>query len=693
MQLAIQLIGTPQFQLDHVPITPSRRAVVALLAYLVVSDMGHPEQRYSREALASLLWTDYDQAKALANLRHTLWEVTQFIGDGWVIAEHETVYLNPKADIKLDVAQFRSLLRQAATQSDPTLRVPLLVDATRLYRDDFMSGFSLKGGSNFNEWLFTQSETLRRDFATALQMLVEDYGASDQALAAIPYAQHLIALDAFHEAAHRQLMELYVRTDQQTAAIQQYQALEKLLRKELNLDPQPETRELYKKIRKGELKPVSDKNKTLLLGKKKPKHNLPLHLTTFIGRERARNEISKLLAHNRLVTLIGAGGIGKTRMALETGQSLLNHHPDGIWFIPLESLADEDLVPQTVASFLNIAEPSDQTLEDSLLNELRNKTLLLILDNCEHLLDACAQLAERLLRNCPTLKILATSRDLLRLEGEAAYHIPPLTIPESHETQSLEEITNSESIQLFAQRAALVLPSFEVTKTNVPTLIRICERLDGIPLAIELAAAYVDIFTLDEILKQLNHSFDLLVSNTRSALPRHQTMRASIDWGWNLLREEERVFMRRMSVFKGSWTLHAAQAMHIGTPRELTGVLVKKSFVVVHQQTEHDTRYSFHEVVRSFVQEKLVEAGEEKTIRDRHLEYYLELLRQFEPALRGIDQDAWLERLFVERDNIRAALEWAARTNVQAGLYISNRLRTLWENYDLREEARWMLTI
>ena len=691
MHLALQLLGTPQLQLDHVPVTASRRVVAALLAYLAVMDHEHPGQRSSRDSLAELFWTDYDPVKGLANLRHTLWEVTKFIGEGWVITEHESIYLHPKIDLALDVAQFRSLSAQAAQQSDPVFRVPLLADASRLYRDEFLNGFTLKEGAGFNEWALTRAEALRQEFASALDMLIEDYSASSQVQAAIPYAQRLIDLNPINEVAHRKLMQLYALTGQHTSAIQQYRSLEKLLRKELNLDPQLETRDLYKRIRKGEFKPASDK--TLSQEAMPPRHYLPVHLTTFIGRERNCIEISRLLTHNRLVTLIGAGGIGKTRLAVQTGKSLLNHYPDGVWFIPLESLADEDLVPQTVASFLMVSELSDGALAEVLVHELRSKTLLLILDNCEHLLEACAQLAETLLKNCPHIRILATSRDILRLEGEAAYHVPALEIPEHPGAQSIVEVANTESVRLFAQRAALVLSSFEITETNVETLIKICSRLEGIPLAIELAAAHVDIFTPNEILKQLNGSFDLLVSSTRSALPRHQTMRASIDWGWNLLTDAECMFLRRLSVFMGGWTLHAAQALQVDNPRLLTSVLAKKSFVVVHQQSEHETRYGFHEVIRSFAQEKLVEAGEENTMRDRHLEYFLELARQFEPALQGVDQDLWLERLFVERDNIHAALEWAARTNVQAGLYLSNRLRIFWENYDLREGARWLLML
>jgi predicted ATPase/DNA-binding SARP family transcriptional activator len=693
MHLAIQLIGAPQFQLDHVPITASRRAVVALLAYLAVSDIEHPGQRYTRESLAALLWTDYDQAKALANLRHTLWEVTKFIGEGWINTEHETVYLNSTSDLVVDVGQFRSLILRATQQSGPALRIPLLKDAAALYRDEFLSGFSLKDGPGFNEWALTKAAALRREFAAVLETLVGDYNALSQGQAAVPYVQRLIELDPLNEAAHRELMQLYALADQQTAAIQQYRALEKLLRKELNVDPQPETRELHKKIRRGEFRAAAVGKKDPRVERPRQKHNLPVQLTTFVGREKERDEISQLLSQNRLVTLIGAGGIGKTRLALQTGHHLLDYYPDGIWFIPLESVTDEDGVPQTIVSLLTIHELPGQAITETLVDGLRNKNQVLILDNCEHLLDACAQLAETLLKNCPQVKILATSREALRLAGEAVYHLASLAIPDHHKIQSVEEIAHYESVKLFFERARLVVSDFELTKANAETVVQICDRLDGIPLAIELAAGRVDIFTLDEILNQLNHSFDLLTSNTRSILPRHQTMRRSIDWSWSLLSESERVFMRHLSAFIGGWTLHSAQFLGVSNGLELTGRLVKKSFVVVHQHTAHETRYGFHEVIRAYAQGMLVEAGEEQVIRDRHLEYFLELARQFEPALHGVEQDAWLERLFVERDNIRAALEWAARTHVQAGLYLSNRLRIFWESYDFREEARWLLML
>ena len=686
MRLELEIMGEPQLRLDNQPVTASRRAVVALLAYLAVSELEHPQERHTRESLSTLFWSDYIESKALTNLRHTLWEVTKFIGEGWILAEHETLSLHPGADLRLDVAQFRSLCAEASQESEPALRIPLLVAATRLYRGDFLAGFGLKNAASFNEWAFLKSEQLRGEMTAALDRLVEDYCATAQAESAIPYAQRLISMDPLNEAAHRQLMQVYALTDQAAAAVQQYQALEKLLRKELNLDPQPETRELYRKIRRGELRPMEPE----LPG---PLHNLPLPLTTFIGRDKERDEIGRLLLHHRLVTLIGAGGIGKTRLALQAAGHLQNHFPDGLWFIPLESLVDEKMLVPTTASALGISRPPDQDFLDTLVDALRSKTMLLIFDNCEHLLEACAQLVETLLKNCSSIKVLATSRHSLGLEGEAVYAVPALAIPRKSDLRSVDELARSESVLLFAERAALVVPEFKVTKENARAMIDICRRLDGIPLAIELAAARVDMFKVDEIRDQLARSFDLLVSSQRSLSLRHRTLRASIDWSWNLLTDSEHIFMRHLSVFAGGWTLQAAQAVCDCGSLELTSALVRKSLVVVHQEEARETRYDFHEMIRNYALEKLLEAGEQEFIRDRHLEYFLELSRQFEPALHGEDQLSWLERLYVERDNFRAALQWAAKTNVQAGLYLSGRLRTFWESYALEGEKRWLLMI
>ena len=341
----------------------------------------------------------------------------------------------------------------------------------------------------------------------------------------------------------------------------------------------------------------------------KPITNLPAPLTTFIGREKEKVDIINLIVKHRLVTLAGVGGIGKTRVALEVGQKLLNDYPDGIWFVAFDSLADPALVPQTIAAVFDVREGPDRSVIEILTNVLRRKTVLLILDNCEHLLDACSQMIQTLLTNCPNLKILTTSREVLNMEGEAKYYLPSLAVP-INDAASLEKMGEFESVQLFAERVSLTLPSFNLTKENCNTIVEICRRVDGIPLAIELAAARISILSVDEILKQLHDSFSLLARDSKTTLSRHQTLQASLDWSWGLLSETEQIFLQQLSVFAGGWTLEASQAVCDGDALSLTDALVKKSLIVVYQRSGRETRYRFHEIVHQYAYQKLVESDE-----------------------------------------------------------------------------------
>ena len=422
----------------------------------------------------------------------------------------------------------------------------------------------------------------------------------------------------------------------------------------------------------------------------RPTTNLPTRLTTFIGRETEKEEIINLIGKNRLVTLVGTGGIGKTRLSLQVGTQLLNDYPHGVWFAPFDSLSDPDLVLSTVAAIFDIKEGADRPVLEGLLSALREKSTLLILDNCEHLLGACAQLVATLLTNCPNVEILATSREALGVEGEVPYTIPSLAIPEKNHSKSLKELTQYESVILFTERAALTLPSFNLTDDKAAPVVDICRTLDGIPLAIELAAARVDILQVHEILEQLKHCLDLLISRSRTIQPKHQTMRASLDWSWGLLTEDEQLFLQQLSVFAGGCTLGSAQAVCDGDALNLISALVKKSLILVNQVSSRETRYRFHEIVRQYMRQKLVESGGESDVQTRHLQYFLGLSEQAESALMGSSQTEWHLLLKNERDNIRAALEWAEVTNVEAGLYLSGRLRRFWENFDVREGARWL---
>ncbi|MGD0878306.1 MAG: helix-turn-helix domain-containing protein [Anaerolineales bacterium] len=416
--------------------------------------------------------------------------------------------------------------------------------------------------------------------------------------------------------------------------------------------------------------------------------NLPSLITSFIGRGKEQRELISLLKKNRLVTLAGAGGMGKTRLAIQVGHQQLHAYPEGVWFIPLDSLSDPLRLPQTVASVFGIQEGHDRQIMEILIHVLREKTLLLILDNCEHLLETCTTLVRTLLTRCPNLRILATSREILKVEGEATYYLNSLSTPK--QSDSLEKISEYDSIKLFVDRAALALSTFQITQENAQAIGEICRRLDGIPLAIELIVARVNMMTVEEISKQLYRSFSILDNNNQATLSRHKTLRASIDWSWSLLTDAEQAFLMQLSVFTGGWTLDSAQVMCDGNAMDLTGSLAQKSLIVVEQGLEHGTRYHFHEFLRQYVHGKLIQSGELEIVSDRHLQYFLGFSEKMELGLRGIEQERWYARAMDEHDNLISALEQAAIKDIEGGLYLSSRLLDVWERYDIRLGSFWL---
>ena len=422
--------------------------------------------------------------------------------------------------------------------------------------------------------------------------------------------------------------------------------------------------------------------------------NLPAALTTFIGREKEQAEIIKHIRKHRLVTLTGPGGVGKTRLSIKVGEQAFGEYANGVWLAELAALNDPSLLPQSVTTVFSITVQSNASPAEILINFLRAKTALLILDNCEHLLEACAQLADTLLKNCPNLKILATSRESLGITGEAAYPVPSLGLPDLQHL--LENFREYESIRLFEERAQLAKMDFSLTLENASSVAQICRHLDGIPLAIELAAAHVNMFSAEQIASQLNESFNLLTGGSRTALPRQQTIRASIEWSWNLLTDPEKILLRRLSVFAAGWALGSAESVCNGNGVDSSHVLglltqlVKKSLVIVSQDKGRETRYYFHEMVRQYTNEKLVEADEIETIHTQHLKYFLKLSEQIEQGLHGPQQVEWSARTYAELYNLRAALARAVETDVEAGLYVASNLGQFWISFQLDEGVHWL---
>jgi non-specific serine/threonine protein kinase len=413
--------------------------------------------------------------------------------------------------------------------------------------------------------------------------------------------------------------------------------------------------------------------------------NLPEAVTSFVGRERELVELKQLLPRTRLITLVGVGGIGKTRLALQVAAEVLDAYRDGVWLVELASVADPGLLPQTVAMVLGLKEQPDKSLTQSVTEHLASRHLLLVLDNAEHLIGACALLADVVLRQCPHIVMLITSREKLGTLGEQTYPVPALSMPDRERDATAESLARYESARLFVERVRLNLPHFAVTNDNASALASVCCRLDGIPLAIELAAARVRSMSVEEVDRRLDQRFRLLTGGSVTAPRRHQTLRALIDWSYDLLADGEKALLGRVSVFAGGWTLEAAEQTCVGDGIEdwevldLVTSLADKSLVVAEERNGV-ARYRLLETVCQYARKRLQETDEEACWRRRHLAYFLALAEKAEPHLIDADQQAWLDRLEREHDNLRAALEWSAANESDAndGLRLAGTLYKFW---------------
>jgi predicted ATPase/class 3 adenylate cyclase len=397
-------------------------------------------------------------------------------------------------------------------------------------------------------------------------------------------------------------------------------------------------------------------------------NNLPIQLTGFIGREREMDEAKRLLEGTHLLTLTGTGGTGKTRLSLQVAADLFDKFPDGVWLVEFAAIADPTLVTETVASALDVRQEPNRLLATTLASYLRSKNLLLIFDNCEHVVTACARLAETLLRTCPHLRILASSREPLGIAGEKAWSLPALSMPDRWRDivggpDAIERLTQYEAVRLFIERAIVARPAFSLTNENAPLIAQICWRLDGLPLAIELAAARTRVLTLQQIAERLDDRFHLLTTGSRTAEPRQQTLRSLIDWSHDLLSESEKRLLRRLSVFARGRTLEAIEAVCAGDGLEVFEIvdlltqLVDKSLVTVEKSPEYGARYFMLESLWEYTAEKLKEAGETERLRERHLDYFLKYSVAAEPRIIGAEQREWLARMELEEINLRFAAE------------------------------------
>lgn len=704
--LTIRLFGPPEFRVNGelLPRLKTRKGlyVLALLA------LRH-DREIERSWLAGILWPENEEATALAYLRQSLTDLRHALGDaaGCLLSPTSRTLRLDVDNADVDLISFGQSYKRGDTES--------LEQAIGIYRGPLLEGWA-------EDWLLAERETYAQSYLAALEtrarQVIEADDARD-AVSAIRYLRLILASDPLRESACRSLMQALATTHDFAAVTQAYRDLRTAVRRELNTEPGPETQALFARLRADARRLTagasSESGKTAepsrtpqAEGETNRPVSLPRPISEFIGRRTEVEIVRRTLSTSRLVTLTGIGGVGKTRLAIRVAEEVADDFPDGIHFVGLSSIADPALLAKAVASVLGIPEQAKRPLTDTLCESLHERQLLLILDNCEHVLDEGAHFAAALLQKCPRVRILATSQQRLGISGETVRRVPPLTLPDlkqlaADEKNAAAALVNYEAVRLFVDRAQRVNPNLHLDPPTLRSIATICNRLDGIPLALELAAARMSALGPEQIAVRLAQRLRLLSSSNgagsggdRSAPARQRTLRAALDWSHDLLSAEERLLLRRLSVFAGGWTLEAAEAVCAGKMLDewevmdcLTG-LVDHSLVVVETESMGASpRYRLLETVREYAQEQLrehtttVSADDETAwLRVKHREYLLELVREAEPHLVGSDPGEWLNRLEREHDNLRAALDGCLEeendAGIQAGLEFAGELRQFW---------------
>jgi predicted ATPase/DNA-binding SARP family transcriptional activator/tetratricopeptide (TPR) repeat protein len=712
--LEIRLLGQFDIRLQGVSVELSSRPAQSLLAYLLLNH----GTAHRRERLAGLLWPDSSEANARRNLRQALWQIRRALGevsDSLLATDDLTIAAHPKHDHWLDVAILHQPLDDSLTPDE-------LIRRVEVYGGELLPGF-------YDDWAVLERERLAAHCERTINLLLDRLVAQRRWEDVLHWAERWIALGHIPEAAYRTLMLAHAAQGNMAAVAEVYRRCVEALDRELAVEPSEQTRSLYERLRRGEIafEPHEAQRAPLPRPATAQRHNLPVHLTSFIGRQNEIATIQRFLLDHRLVTLTGSGGTGKTRLALQVAHGVVEAgyrlpelaggtgptFEDGVWLVELATVTDPEAVPQAVAAVLNVREEAASPLTQSIMEHLRERRTLLILDNCEHLLDASARLIDALLRSCPHIRIMTTGREMVGMIGEMVLRVPSLSLPTTEAQPEPDSLIAYEAVRLFVERAAAVRPEFTLNESNAAAVVHICRQLDGVPLAIELAAARVRSLTPDQIGARLDDRFRLLTGGSRTALPRQQTLRALIDWSWDLLSEPERVLLRRLAVFRGGWTLEAAEqicikcsAPHstpgpVAEPAELESDdvldlithLVDKSLTVMQ---EHPTgaRYDLLESIRQYALEKLVASGESEQVRANHFAYFLQLAENAEPKLRTGEQLTWLARLEIEHDNLRVALKWTmGRAAVEPGLCMAGALARFWYLRGYWNEGRSWLRI
>lgn len=684
--LTIQLFGPLRVlvQGEPMPRVPTR-AVEWLLALLVLRH----GRTVDRAWLAGTLWPDSEESRALSNLRDMLVHLRKALG-----LERARV-LSPTRDtltldlegVEVDVVRFDRAVRNREEAE--------FKHAVEVYTGTLLEGCT-------EEWVFSERASREQACLRALETLADAAEQRQDYAEALVLFRRAESMDALSDSTQRGLMRMLTATRHTPAALYAYREYRLRLREEMNVEPDEQTVQLYQQIREQTRQAAQKRDSTRAEAPPapvsspqtpSPPSTLPHPLTALIGREQETREISEALSRSRLVTLVGGGGVGKTRLSIQVARSLASDHAQEVVFVELAALSEPQLLSTFVVTVLGIREeasPQPDYLLRALTARLSTQPVLLVLDNCEHMIEAAASLTQTLLERCPVLRILTTSRQRLGLTGEVVWRVPSLLVPdlEPLPAEPAEAITAAlvfPAIQLFVERAVSAHSTFQLTRREeVEAVCRICRRLDGIPLAIELAAARVRSLTVEDINGKLDQRFRLLTGGSPTALPRQQTLRSLIDWSYNLLGEEERALLCRLSVFSGGWTLEAAETICTGDLVEewemldLLTSLVDKSLVVA-ETTGASVRYRLLETVRQYARDRLLDGGTAPIWRNRHLAFFLKLAEELEANTGSASQQELISHLEEEHDNLRAALDWSLKEKEgSASLRLCGGLQSFW---------------
>lgn len=712
-ELALTLFGSPEVRLRGLPVTAFRSSKAqALLYYLAVTARPH-----TRSTLAGLFWGDQPDPAARASLSKCLSNLHDLVGDA-VLIERQTIAFNRDCPYQLDTERFAAGVDAPPT---PETLQPLQV-ALALYRGDFLEGFYVRDAPDFEQWVLVQRAQYREAVVQRVHALVAFASQQGDLPQAIAHTRRLLALEPWREKAHRQLMLLLARSGQRAAALAQFETCRRILDAELTVEPDAETLAVVAAIRSGEFDKVTSwqgdptraskgngvQDHPLTLS---PPHlvtsNLPIPPNPLIGREREMAEVRDLLRSNRLVVLTGLGGAGKTRLALATASTMAQETTffDATCWVDLTSIANAALIPQTIATALGLFEQTEQPIEHTLINYLQARRLLLLLDRCEHMVEACAQFCHHLLQNCPQLHIFATSRELLHLVDEVVYQVPPLSLPGPLVPLPTEEMLSSfaarfDAVKFFVARAMTGSGDFQLSTQNVATVLHLCQRLDGIPLALELAAARLNILSLPQILERLDQRLQLLRQTLYGVSPQQQSLVASLDWSYELLSDKERILLRRLAVFAREFSLEAVEAVCADEAlpaREVMDTLSRladKSLVVVQRTNHPHPSFRLLDTIQAYALEKCEASSEILRLRHAHLAFFLQLAQKAAPHLRGAGQPFWFSQLEYAYDNLRSALEFAIINDIESSIQLVGSLGWFWymRGY-LSEGRRWLETV